>query len=389
MPNGTNAFPYWFSGNGRYFLYAPDAMTAPPAPNEPLYVYDFQAQSSESLGMARFVTPSGDGHFVAYQAADGKVAVWSDATGAATEFEAMANAYGSQLTLSPDGQKVLFIDTNQDVHVLVLGASASAIVARAVTCPGQTLVQQVGEAIFSADSSTVGALANVASPCNGAISPQAVHIFDIASSTDQSLTLPVGTESASGGMLAVSASSFVYDDVDSPNVVHVWSPTLGNVSIPADPSGGLTTYAVLSDDGNRLAFALDEAAGMQPMTLWDRTLGVQVLSMFVNGTNTPFTAKLNPHSGVALGYDAVSQGWVISKPGAAPTVWMHGANAHVASASDTTYAMSGTLDGQSGVFAFTFASGATSYLEGGQALTASDTHVYFIAADGLCEIAGP
>jgi hypothetical protein len=44
-------------------------------------------------------------------------------------------------------------------------------------------------------------LANVSSPCNGPVSPQAVHIFDIASSTDQSLTLPVRSESASGGML--------------------------------------------------------------------------------------------------------------------------------------------------------------------------------------------
>ncbi len=388
IPDSSNAFPYRFSATGRYWLYAGGGSTPLDTANSafmPLYVYDFESQSAQSLGMARWITVSADGHYVAFERSDPKVVVWSESTGAITEFEAMSTGYTQPTMVSPDGQKVLYTDASGSVRVLVLGSSASAVVASAVTCPGAVSTQAVGISMFSADSSTVGALGHVASQCAQGLSPEAVDIFDIASGMEQNLALPASTATGSAGILDVSSGEIVYDDVD-PNFVHVWSPTLGNVSVSAGPNDGLSTLTALSYDGNRLLFALAQGLSPQPLTLWDRSAGATTLSMFSNNPIPPFIAKLDPASSVALAYDAASQGWVIAKPGSAPTAWVEGPNAHVASDSDLTYAVQGAAADQDGVFVFSFSSGSSGFLEGGTAVAASDTHVYFVAADGLCEI---
>jgi hypothetical protein len=62
---------------------------------------------------------------------------------------------------------------------------------------------------------------------------------------------------------------------------------------------------------------------------------------------------------------------------------------HGTSASGKTFAVEGTSGDEQGVFAIAFPSGAASFLEGGRLVAVTDTHVYFVAADGLCDIPLP
>jgi hypothetical protein len=358
-------------------------MTSPPESLQPLAVFDIDAASTQSLARAIYVSPSTDGRYVAFEGSDGKVAVWSEATAAVTEFEAA----GGPLHLSPDGQKVLYLDGQQNLRVLVLGQASSALVASSIPCPisGMPLGPATGN--FSEDSSAVAAVAPVAGPCTSAAQPEAVHLFDIASGKDQSYALPAGPLAPSGFVLDVASSAVAYEL--GANALHVWSPALGDVSLGEDPSGdGAIRYAALGQDGNRGVFVLE---GGDPRTawLWDRATGAQSLATIVSDLNHPFVAKLDARSGVALAYDGTLGAFVIARPGAMPTPWVHGVNDHFASASGRAFTVSGTSGIDTGLFALSFASGNASFLEGGHVVAASDTDVYFVAADGLCEIAGP
>ncbi len=393
VSSATNAGPPMFTAGGHYLIYSLGG-TIPPQPYFiPLYAFDIDTQSTQSLGSARWVSPSADGHYVAFERSDYEVVVWSDSTAAATALDSMRSDSNGNLPmrLAPDGQKVLYQDANLNLRVLVLGQAASSLVASSVTC--STAVGAVPIAVygtFSEDSTAVGAVAPIAGQCNQGNAPGAVHLFDIASATDHSFPLPsIASALSSGAVLDVSSGAVAYVYSGSGGYhPDIWSPTLGDVSVPVPPSDGSTLYAALGADGNRGVFVLDTGGDPQTAYLWDRTAGTTPLASFSTNPVPPFMAVLDPASGIAIGYDS-TKGFVLAKPGSAPTAWVQGANAHLTSVSGKTFAVDGTVGGNSGVFALSFASGADAFLEGGKVLTASDTHVYFIAADGLCEIDVP
>jgi hypothetical protein len=158
--------------------------------------------------------------------------------------------------------------------------------------------------------------------------------------------------------------------------------------LPLNYGDGLVLYAGLSQDASRLLFV--PGVG-QPETayLWDRTAGVIPLVTFSGNPLPPFFATFNSQSGVAVGYDGSAKAFVVARPGSPPTQWAKGDDVHVVSDSGNTFAIQGTSASEQGLFAISLPSGKAGFLEGGKLVAATDSHVYFFAADGLCEAPAP
>jgi hypothetical protein len=379
--NPLGPMQVWFSASGRYLIYY-EGVTSPPESLASLVAFDIDSASNQSLDQAIYVSPSADGRYVAFEGADGKVAVWSETTTSVVRFEAASGP----LQLSADGQTVLFHDSQQNLRLVVLGRAASVLVASSVPCPNEGT--SLGpEGTFSEDSTAVGLVAPVA-PCDQPTQAEAVHLFGIASGEDKSLALPANTTGGqSGFVLDVASSAVAY--LLGAYTVHVWSPAFGDVSVGQDlSSDGLIRYAALAESGSRGLFALE---GSDPRTawLWDRDAGTQSLAALVSDLNHPFEAQLDRRSGVAVAYDAMQRAFIVSRPGEVPSLWVSGVNAPVASASDNTFVVSGTSGTDTGLFALSLASGSAAFLEPGEVVAAGDTQVFFVAADGLCVIATP
>jgi hypothetical protein len=84
-----------------------------------------------------------------------------------------------------------------------------------------------------------------------------------------------------------------------------------------------------------------------------------------------------------------TKGFVIDRQGLTATPWALGPGAPLLSASGKTFVATGASGTDTGFFALSFLSGNQAFLERGKVAGATDTHVYFIAADGLCEIGMP
>jgi hypothetical protein len=400
VPSAASADAYWLGASGRHLLYA----TGPGSPSttsyKALYAYDVDAGSTTSLGSAGWVTRSADNRYVAFVGSSGKVVVWSDDSGAATELDPLgpANANISPIPLSPDGQTIKYTDANQDLRVLVLGSPKSAVVAKAVSCSngagGTPIVTGVGWGIFSPDSRSLAALAPGGAPCGtGGLTPQAVHLFDIPSSADHTLALPASTAALSAALIAASSSGVVYG-VSRPlgggTEVHLWSPAAGDAVIPLTWGDGLWLSAGVSQDNSRVLFAPSTSiSSPETAYLWDRTAGTVPLVSFSGNPVPPFFATFNAQSGVAVAYDSSAKAFLLARPGAPPAQWAQGDDVHIVSPSGNTFAIQGASASEQGLFAISLLSGNAAFLEGGRLLAATDTHVYFVAADGLCEISAP
>jgi WD40 repeat protein len=395
VPNTTSPDVSWLSASGRYLLYATGA-TPSLGSYGSLSVYDVDAKSATSLGAAAWLTRSPGDRYLAFVGYGNRVVVWSDDTGAATQFDALGQGTNaSPLQLSPDGQKITYGDSNHDQRLLVFGNSASTRAASAVSCAvgtgGTQLVRGVSEAIFSPDSRALITLANDGSPCDmSGSTAQAIHVHDIGSGTDHSLALPAATAFESAGIVAVSSSAVVYafSNTPGPTEMHLWSTAGGDVILPLPYGDGVDLYEGLSQDNSRLLYV--PGVG-DPVTayLWDRTAGATPLVTFSGNPLPPFFATLNPQSGVAVGYDGSAKAFVVARPGSPPAPWVQGDDFHIVSPSGNTFAIAGTSGSEQGLFAISLPSGNAGFLEGGQLLAATDTHVYFIAADGLCEAPTP
>jgi WD40 repeat protein len=390
VPNAIGGDFYWFGATGRYLFYFV-GQTIPPSTNYvPLFVYDMDSQSAQFLGDARWVLPSGDGHSVAFERSDGKAAVWSDRTAMVTELDSMgADPTGiSPIRLSPDGQTISYIDATANLHAVQLDGLTNRVVAGAVSCQGGSPIGVVWR-MFSVDSQAVATLAAVAGQCVQGLAPEALHVLDLASGTDQSHELPAADVYQAGGLLAMGSRALAYDfTLSGTTETHVWSPSTGDVTIPMDRQSNEALYVAVSKDDNRAVFALD-VPDPQTVYLWDRSAGTVPLANVTTNPPGPFLAKLDPPSGIALAYDGPTRRFVVARPGSTPAPWVVGDSAPLASSSGRTWIVQGTSGSDSGQFALSFVSGMAGFLEGGKPLAASDTHVYFVAADGLCEIGVP
>jgi len=391
IPGATEALPIAFVGGGKYLFYFVNATIPVGSMAFPLWVYDVDAQSAQSLGVARWVSPSADGHSVAY-VSSGQVMVWTDSAAAATPIDSMRTDGNGALPMTPshDGNKVLYQDATLSLRVFVFGHTASTLVASSATCsPISNAVPTGVWGAFSDDSSTVGAVAPIASSCNQGNFTEAVHLFDIASSTDHVFSMPSTMDSDTGEVLDVSAGAVEYA-YSGPGgyFAHVWSPTLGDVDMSVDPGNSAAPlYAALSRDGNRGAFVPDTSSP-EFLQLWDREAGTATIASFADNAGVPFVGLLDRTTGIAVGYDS-TKGFLVDRQGLTATPWALGPGAPLLSASDKTFVASGASGTDTGLFALSFLSGNQTFLEGGKVVGATDTHVYFIAADGLCEIGVP
>jgi hypothetical protein len=79
----------------------------------------------------------------------------------------------------------------------------------------------------------------------------------------------------------------------------------------------------------------------------------------------------------------------MARSGLTATAWAQGPDAPLLSPSGHTVVASGASGTNAGLFALSVLSASADFLEGGRVVGATDQHVYFIAADGLCEINVP
>jgi hypothetical protein len=384
---------FWLGSGGRHVLYfAPTTDVTDQSAFEPLRSLDLDTMTDSAVVSARFVAPSQDRRFVAFQRADARLVVWDgesgqtqDAGAALPDQEspyAVDAIVAPDVLTTPDGQHVVYWDAEGSVRVLVFGATTSHIIGASVACGGPgTRAVYAGPIFFSHDGRSIATITPAPDRCTGGLS--SLHVYDVAAQIDHHLdgvdplgSLAVGSQGAVGYLMSADMNNVSF---------HVWSPDHGPLTVATvnsmfvNPDDHAFQF---SADGNRLMYRT-VSDGAPTVFVWDRTNGVTKVG--VNDDNKALP-RLDATSGIALVQPGYPRAVVFDRPGSPieELAVPDSDTSAVFSPTMRTAAMTGTQSGRSGVYALDFSTGKAQFVEGGRLVAASDHAVYFTAADGLC-----
>lgn len=386
----ANQAPYLlFGASGQRLVFSTSTLLFGP---QPLSSYDFTThQVSVLSAAARDIAASNDGAFVAFNESNGQVNLWDDGANAlrvmyAKPASAPDAFYRSGMSVSPNGRTFAFVTSDGDP--MLYDTTAAAPLARLGTTglfcyperPGQS-DSPMRAAYFTPDGTGIlyfPTRMGRQSDCSGGTPATPFRFRGIAAGRELD-GVRLGEFyrfGPHGEVVSLSAAQ-----------VSLWSPERGAASILdlsafAEPWRGFNT--TFTGDAPDLVVELLDNAPHRELWAWSaKSSSTQITAALAM---SGFGYSIEPVSGDVLFLDDSAKLRVWS-PVAEPLELLEHVDAEVASESKRTIAVHATRGDERGIFAFRFGARQATLIEEGTILAVSDSHVYYQAPDGVCELA--
>ncbi|WP_437331402.1 WD40 repeat domain-containing protein [Sorangium sp. So ce394] len=376
--------------DGRYLLHSlrtSEILLGPtndPVELKPVALFDAATGEVRVLGEGRELRASADGRHAAFINADDRVVLVDLAAGTDEELDTAYNdpaldADRAGITFSGDGTKLGFVDGEGALRLHDLERGEAETLAAGVGCfrhelPGAP--SAVRALRFSSDGSAVLFVPRSITTCTERPQLTGVRWRELATARELDLDDEVDEIFRFGPRGEIAYENW-------PAGLKAWSPEHGGSLVAAQEDIPSSTTAEFTSDGKFLVFTpvdFDDLLGVYAWNLTDHTLAALKL-----GRPAADSFVLEPERGIVIVPGTPSMRYHLGAGGEGEPL-VDESGSLLRSESSATLAIAGRRGGEEGIFALRVGDGDAlpALIEAGRIVSVSDSHVYFVAPDGLC-----